>query len=99
MAEVLEERKMKSLLDVYHFGAIDADNDDLLLDCFEDHEAFLSVRTVSAFWWSDAREAGRQLSSRTCSRSQVMTISASVIRSLTILGTTTIFRPESAFPT
>ena len=44
MAEVLEERKMKSLLDVYHFGAIDADNDDLLLDCFEDHEAFLSVK-------------------------------------------------------
>lgn len=35
---------MKSLLEVEHFGAIDADNDDLLLDCFEDHEAFLAVK-------------------------------------------------------
>lgn len=40
---------MKSLLDVDHFGAIDADNDDLLLDCFEDHEAFLAVKNRARF--------------------------------------------------
>jgi hypothetical protein len=40
---------MKQLTEVAHFGAIDADNDDLLLDCFEDHEAFLRVKDRSRF--------------------------------------------------
>lgn len=40
---------MKSLMEVEHFGAIDADNDDLLLDCFEDHEAFLRVKDRTRF--------------------------------------------------
>lgn len=40
---------MKSLLDVEHFGAIDADNDNLLLDCFEDHEAFIAVKERARF--------------------------------------------------
>ena len=40
----------KSLSDVDNFGAVDADNDDLLLQCFEDHEAYLRVRDRSRFW-------------------------------------------------
>ena len=40
---------MKPLIEVEHFGAIDADNDDLLLDCFEDHEAFVRVKDRSRF--------------------------------------------------
>jgi len=34
---------MKSLVDVESFGGTDADNDDLLLKAFEDHEAYLDV--------------------------------------------------------
>lgn len=40
---------MKSLADVETFGAIDADNDQLLLHCFEDHEAYLDVRNQKRF--------------------------------------------------
>ncbi len=40
---------MKKLFEVESFGAIDADNDPLLLDCFEDHEAFVGVRNRSQF--------------------------------------------------
>ena len=34
---------MKPVVDADSFGAIDADNDDLLLDSFEDHDAFLDI--------------------------------------------------------
>ena len=40
---------MKSLFEVEHFGAIDADNDDLLLQSFDDHEAYLHVKDRSRF--------------------------------------------------
>jgi len=35
--------KMKSLLEVENFGGTDADNDDVLLLAFEDHEAYKSI--------------------------------------------------------
>jgi len=40
---------MKSLISVDHFGAIDADNDDLLFSCFEDHEAYLNLLSQKKF--------------------------------------------------
>src|ERR1700730_8799598 len=40
---------MKSLADAELFGAIDADNDDLLFRCFEDHPAYRDVRALSRF--------------------------------------------------
>ena len=40
---------MKNLFEVDSFGAVDADNDPLLLDCFEDHEAFLGVMNKTHF--------------------------------------------------
>jgi hypothetical protein len=40
---------MKTLSEVDSFGAVDADNDPLLLDCFEDHEAFVSVMNGTRF--------------------------------------------------
>ncbi|MFN4310828.1 MAG: P-loop ATPase, Sll1717 family [Ferrovibrio sp.] len=40
---------MKTLIQVDTFGAVDADNDDLLLECFEDHEAFTGVTDRSRF--------------------------------------------------
>ena len=33
---------MKALITVDNFGGTDADNDDILLQAFEDHEAYLS---------------------------------------------------------
>src|ERR1019366_8037156 len=40
---------MCELVEAESFGAIDADNDNLLLDCFEDHEAYLSVLDRTRF--------------------------------------------------
>ncbi|MGB9293956.1 MAG: hypothetical protein WCB64_11665, partial [Desulfobaccales bacterium] len=40
---------MKNLMDVEKFGAIDADNDDLLFECFEDHEAFIDLLNFKKF--------------------------------------------------
>ncbi len=40
---------MKSLTAVENFGAVDADNDDLLLKSFEDHEAYTNIRDFRKF--------------------------------------------------
>jgi hypothetical protein len=40
---------MKDLSQVESFGAIDADNDDILIDCFEDHEAFIELLAFKKF--------------------------------------------------
>ena len=40
---------MKDLLEVESFGAIDADNDDILYDCFENHEAFTQLLELQKF--------------------------------------------------
>ncbi len=44
---------MRKLSEIESFGAIDADNDDILNDCFEDHEAFidlLNFKKISYHW-------------------------------------------------
>ncbi|MDO9531476.1 MAG: hypothetical protein Q7O12_05020 [Deltaproteobacteria bacterium] len=40
---------MKPLSSIEQFGAIDADNDDLLSSCFEDHEAYLDLLSQKKF--------------------------------------------------
>ena len=40
---------MRNLSAVENFGAIDADSDDLLRDCFQDHPAYLRVREMKEF--------------------------------------------------
>jgi hypothetical protein len=40
---------MRPLLSIEQFGAIDADNDDLLFSCFEDHEAYLDLLAQKKF--------------------------------------------------
>src|SRR5215208_4526077 len=40
---------LKSLLDAENFGAIDADNDQLLADTFEDHDAFIDLVKMKKF--------------------------------------------------
>jgi len=40
---------MKQLADISKFGAIDADNDDILLDSFEDHQAFETLMSFDRF--------------------------------------------------
>lgn len=40
---------MKDLLKVENFGATDAESDDFLFDCFEDHEAFLDLLNYRKF--------------------------------------------------
>lgn len=50
---------MKKLIDVDSFGAVDADNDPLLLDCFEDHEAFLQVKSRTHFLVTGRKGSGK----------------------------------------
>jgi hypothetical protein len=40
---------MKQLDEISKFGAIDADNDDILLDSFEDHQAFETLMSLDRF--------------------------------------------------
>lgn len=40
---------MKLLYDVENFGAIDADTDELLLECFENHNAYLDLVNFKKF--------------------------------------------------
>jgi energy-coupling factor transporter ATP-binding protein EcfA2 len=40
---------MRSISSIEQFGAIDADNDDLLSSCFEDHEAYLDLNMQKKF--------------------------------------------------
>jgi hypothetical protein len=44
-----ERANMKKLIEVDSFGAIDADNDDILIECFEDHEAFEDLMNFKKF--------------------------------------------------
>ena len=40
---------MKKLIEMENFGAIDADNDQLLIECFEDHEAYKEIIKFNKF--------------------------------------------------
>ena len=40
---------MKKLLEITDFGGIDADNDSILFECFEDHEAFQELLDFKKF--------------------------------------------------
>ncbi len=44
-----KRRTLKSLIGVDNFGAIDADNDELLQECFENHEAYLDIVNLRRF--------------------------------------------------
>ena len=40
---------MVRLAQIERFGVAEADNDDLLLECFQDHEAYVSARDHQKF--------------------------------------------------
>ena len=61
---------MRSLGSIENFGAIDADNDDLLLESFEDHEAFQRALARSRFLL-----VGRKGSGKTAIFKKMLTIS------------------------
>ena len=63
---------MKNLLQVENFGSIDADSDDYLLDCFEDHEAFSDVLSFKKFLI-----VGRKGGGKTAIFKKLLTIKAS----------------------
>jgi hypothetical protein len=50
---------MKPLVDISDFGAIDADNDDLLLAAFEDHAAYQDVLTRRRFLITGRKGSGK----------------------------------------
>lgn len=47
------------LSEIEKFGVSEADNDDLLLDCFEDHEAYLAARRHQKFLIIGRKGAGK----------------------------------------
>ncbi len=49
VAEANETVQRKSLAHISSFGAVDADADDLLGACFQDHQAYISVRDMRSF--------------------------------------------------
>ena len=50
---------MKDILEIESFGTIDADSDDLLYDCFEDHEAYTNILQMKRFLISGRKGAGK----------------------------------------
>ncbi len=52
-------RQMKALAEIVDFGAHDADSDALLYDCFEDHEAYEQLLTLSKFLVLGRKGAGK----------------------------------------
>ena len=50
---------MKTLFQVESFGTIDADSDDLLYECFEDHEAYQNILNMKRFLVSGRKGAGK----------------------------------------
>ncbi len=50
---------MKTLFEVENFGTIDADSDDLLYACFEDHEAYQNILNMRRFLISGRKGAGK----------------------------------------
>ncbi|MCD2262885.1 hypothetical protein K3888_09230 [Dietzia aurantiaca] len=50
---------MKELIQIDSFGAIDADADELLRDCFEDHPAYLQIRAQQRFLVLGRKGAGK----------------------------------------
>lgn len=50
---------MVALANIERFGATDADNDDLLLDCFEDHEAYTAALEFKKFLIVGRKGAGK----------------------------------------
>src|SRR5689334_19355778 len=90
---------MKALTDVTDFGGTDADNDDILLQAFEDHEAYLDVMALRRHMIVGKKGSGKQRFSRKSSRLGRTTISPMDTRSRTTLGTTTNCRHVLEFPT
>ena len=45
----IEEEFMKKISSIESFGSTDADNDSILFDCFEEHEAFIELKNFSKF--------------------------------------------------
>lgn len=50
---------MKELFEIENFGTIDADSDDLLNECFEDHDAYLNIINMKRFLISGRKGAGK----------------------------------------
>ena len=50
---------MNRIIDIKNFGSIDADNDDYLLQSFEDHEAYISVLNREKFLVTGRKGSGK----------------------------------------
>lgn len=54
-----KENKMKDLIDIDNFGTIDADSDDLLYECFENHDAYNNLVKMKRFLIVGRKGAGK----------------------------------------
>lgn len=50
--QIFKIRNMKKLIDIDKLGGIDADNDELLMQCFQDHEAYTNLTSFkNVLYW------------------------------------------------
>jgi len=89
---------MKPLSDVASFGAIDADFDDLLDTCFQDHEAYASALAHERFLVVGRKGAGKTAIFKKIIRTRRHNFSRSVTPSPSTPGITTSSRNRSGFP-
>lgn len=59
LSRKMEACMLKNVLEIENFGTIDADSDDLLYECFEDHEAYQNIFNMKRFLVSGRKGAGK----------------------------------------
>ena len=89
---------MKALLDVNEFGAVDADADRLLEQCFEDHEAYLDAKSHRKFLVLGRKGSGKTAIYKKLLRESTYDVfSPLVMISQTILGTSIHTRASAVY--
>jgi hypothetical protein len=88
---------MKTLMDVDELGAVDADADNLLEQCFEDHEAYLNAKSHKKFLIIGRKGSGKLPSIENSCAKRAILDSHSVMILPTIHGTFTIIKPWLEF--
>lgn len=88
---------MVGLSDVNNFGGIDADADELLGTCFEDHEAYLAARNHERFLITGRKGSGKTAIFKKFLGSQSHEFFPSAIRFPITLGNITISKRKLVY--
>lgn len=90
---------MKTLSNVLSFGGIDADTDQILFDCFEDHEAYEELLNFRKFLIVGRKGSGKTAIFKKMIKTKETDFFLLAILSPIILGIITICKLELVSPT